>query len=255
MRLSNGEEMQVLEMDRLDGICVAGVLPRHGRLLKDEVPRLQNLLSDLADFFRVSWKSAISDGKTRRADGLVGSTILERLGMLARNLPTARLRKTASEAKRAVVAGGLDVLPVVLNHGDLIPCNLLIDSGTWRLTGVVDWAESEYLPFGMTMYGVEHLLGSLKRSGHHGRFVYHLEADSLRETFWTRLRLLVSELTQPQVWRAMLLARKVGTLLWHGVAWDDGKRDRAVSFEHEAEDLAYLEAFLASELYSVQAEL
>jgi len=43
--------------------------------------------------------------------------------------------------------------PLSLAHGDLSETNLLIDVHTGHLTGVIDWAEAQVLPFCFALWG------------------------------------------------------------------------------------------------------
>lgn len=47
----------------------------------------------------------------------------------------------------------------MLTHGGLLPANVALDAGSGALRGLVDWAEAEWLPFGVCLYGLEHLCG------------------------------------------------------------------------------------------------
>lgn len=113
---------------------------------------------------------------------------------------------------------------------------------------MVDWAEAEYLPFGISVYGLEHLLGhpSSRICGDTTEcdFTYHSEASSLRDYFWQQLLRKSPELRQSRIREAVECARTVGILLWHGFAWDEGKIDRVVERGRDDGDIAFLEAFL-----------
>jgi hypothetical protein len=37
--------------------------------------------------------------------------------------------------------------------------NLLVDKDDGHLTGVIDWAEAEILPFGCELWGIENVMG------------------------------------------------------------------------------------------------
>lgn len=207
---------------------------------------MERLLGGLASFFAMGWK--VCGGEM---DGKTGSTILQRLGWLEEGLPEAWMRRRVGGVRKAVEDGELVVLPVVLNHGDLIPSNVMVDE-QMKLTGLVDWAEAEYLPFGMSLYGVEHLLGRMVHSTQGQRrtcrFEYRKDAASLRRHFWDCLLADIPALKGHQIWRAMLLSRDVGILLWHGIAWDDGSLNRVVNEQDDGEELAYLKAFLGSDV-------
>lgn len=146
-------------------------------------------------------------------------------------------------------------MPVVFTHGDLLPSNILVDEQSWHLNGLVDWAEAEFLPFGIGLYGLDHLLGGLSPSGAISRFVYLDEAGSLRRYFWRRLVDRFPELVEGELGAAVRLARAVGMLLWHGFAWDNGRLDRVISTVRDAEEVAYLGAFLHAALLGAYTRL
>ena len=188
--------------------------------------------------------------------GKVGSQIAPKLLKLAAALPDERLRSRAQEALenlQRVVAGGY---PVVLNHGDLIPSNILVDEETWNITGLVDWAEAEFLPFGMCLYGLEHLLGNLHEVSHpnggskRSVWAYDDNAEQLRQLFYDTLTSLVPELKhrRAELW----LMRDIGVFLWHGYAWDDGAIDRVVDEVRDGGELAKLRAMLGVSLQPVR---
>ncbi|KAJ9638271.1 hypothetical protein H2199_006958 [Coniosporium tulheliwenetii] len=174
--------------------------------------------------------------------GKIGSTIRERLQKLAQDLPTPSLRLHAQSALEELLR--LDDLPVVLAHGDVVTSNIMVDAASGRLCGLVDWAEAEYLPFGMCLYGLEYLLGYLARSPVKG-FRYYTCAETLRQAFWEEVCECVPELRCSKGLRsAVELSRDVGVLLWHGFAWDDGAIERVVNAEDDDEELMFLQAFL-----------
>lgn len=161
------KELYVYEMDLLPGIAYEGILPRHAELSAAEERRLRCLLDGLARFFRQTWSSGRLPGwlmAPAQVQGRVGGTIPWRLWKVANELPaTSGLKDEAKKVQEEVKAGGMKDLPKCLSHGDLLPSNLLVDTETGRLTGVVDWAEAEVLPFGMALYGIERLLGWIQQ--------------------------------------------------------------------------------------------
>ena len=82
---------------------------------------------------------------------MVGSTIAAGLQRLTQELPH-RFRSRARSASKQI--GKVDALPWVLTHGDVVPSNIMVEPTTCRLTGFVDWAEAEVLPFGLCLYGL-----------------------------------------------------------------------------------------------------
>lgn len=285
-----GMMIQVLEMSFVGGMKfddVVGMVHEKmssstsstsfpSRLGEVVLSKLENLLGDMASFFATAYYEGIkhekkeeeekdeSDEENRRSwqkhkcTGIIGSSIPQRLQSLEQHLPSPELRHIAHISRQSYAQGTLDMLPIVLNHGDLLPCNLLVDPSTWHLTGVVDWAEAEYLPFGMTLYGIEHLLGGymyrdmteMSPGGEGGggknsaSFVFYQEANMLREIFWNRLLDRVHVLRRSDMWHAMCLSRTIGILLWHGIAWDGGKRDRVVDYQRDGEEVSCLEQML-----------
>ncbi|KAF1927237.1 uncharacterized protein M421DRAFT_185682 [Didymella exigua CBS 183.55] len=249
------------ELERLPGTPLSRLLPR--QLLPG--PGLQakqkTLISSFARIVAQSWPNMAS--RKRRdsilrpdspemegqailslCTGKVGSCIAQKLQKLAQGLPDERLREKAATTLQKILA--MDIYPVVLNHGDLIPSNILVDERTWEITGLVDWAEAEYLPFGTCLYGLEHLLGFLQAPSQYLSrpiFLFYEDAAVFRELFWTTLSGLVSELGDRH--DDVRTMRDLGILLWHGYAWDDGAVDRVVDEVADVEELAKLRAFLS----------
>ncbi|KAK0609112.1 hypothetical protein DIS24_g12489 [Lasiodiplodia hormozganensis] len=75
-------------------------------------------------------------------------------------------RKADDNSSNARHRPPVPILPLTLNHGDLVPGNILVDRATGRLTGVVDWAEAELGWWGLPLYGVEFLLGFVESRRH-----------------------------------------------------------------------------------------
>lgn len=78
--------------------------------------------------------------------------------LLARDLPS-RFASNLERVRKELPSVFLNALPFVLSHGDLNVMNLLINTETGNITGIVDWAESRILPFGFALYGLENVLG------------------------------------------------------------------------------------------------
>lgn len=49
--------------------------------------------------------------------------------------------------------------PLVPNHTDLLENNIHVDSGTGDIMGICDWRDAEVSPFGMSLGGLETMLG------------------------------------------------------------------------------------------------
>ncbi len=193
------------------------------------------LIEDFAVFLAKSWHHD-ADLPSRSK---VGSSIAARLYRLTQELPH-RFRSEAVSVLEQLHK--LDVLPWVLTHGDVIPSNIMVDPSTGHLTGFVDWAEAEVLPFGMCLYGLEELLGSMTVTG----WTYRDRSEWLRSRFWQRLLVEIPDLDgDVEMLDAVTVARDVGVLLWHGFAWDDGAINRVVE-DGRDEEIRRLDAFLVS---------
>ena len=232
-------ERDVYELSIVPGVRFDVEQSKNPRLDEHSIHKLENLLRGFASFFATGLGAANSERRWHGCTGEVGSSLISRLQRLSLELPTLALRTRASETLSAVQAGALDALPVVLSHGDLLPSNIMVSPATWQLNGLVDWAEAEDLPFGVGLYGVEHLLGFMED----GSWVWYEQAPKLRVLFWDYL---VEELPEldGEVEKGVLMAQEVGILLWHGFAWDDGKIDRVINEEDNQEEVTILRAFL-----------
>lgn len=261
------------EMEKLPGIPFSRLQPRIRTTDAESSHKLHRLITSLATIITHSYRTAISPPRTTRADspmdalsltffspctGKVGSTIISRLQKLALQLPDAQLRAHASATLTAFLRLPAHH-PVVLTHGDLIPSNILVDPETWEVTGLVDWAEAEYLPFGMCLYGVEGVLGYLSPASsaspeQQQTWTYVENAAELREMFWKRLVEEVGALVEgwreekSERWREdVRVVRDVGVLLWYGFAWDGGRIERVVEEKRDEGEVVCLRAFLGVE--------
>lgn len=150
---------------------------------------------------------------------------MSKLQKLASRLPSSGLRARARDVLERLLA--MEAYPVVLNHGDLIPSNILIDAESWAVTGLVDWAEAEWLPFGTCLYGLEFLLGGPGVREGKAVWEYWEGREALERVFWGAL-----ERERPGLGarrEEVMCARDVGVLLWFGYAWDEGAIDRVVT--------------------------
>lgn len=235
------------EMDVISGVTFKTIAPTGPRLTEAEFRRQKNLVRDFAGFVSRGWPT--SNTKQLGCHGKVGSRIPQKLRMLAEQLPYRQHRAVAQKILDDLSL--LAQLPVVVNHGDTIPSNIMCDPDTGHLTGVVDWAEAEYLPFGTCLYGLEYFLGRLASSTRRdsvvgGRpFIFYEGASDLRRLFWQTLRSKTPALQEDDsLMKLVVMAKTIGTLLWYGFAWDGGAIDRVVTTDRDVEELAYLDAFL-----------
>ncbi|KAE9983437.1 hypothetical protein EG328_009929 [Venturia inaequalis] len=235
------------EMDVIPGVTLKTIAPFGPCLTGAEMRRQENLVQDFAEFVSRGWPK--DNLKQPVHDGKVGSQIPKKLKMLAEQLPYRQHREVARRTLDNI--SSLSQLPVVVTHGDTIPSNIMCAPDTGRLTGVVDWAEAEYLPFGTCLYGLEHFLGRLSSSKRRdsviegGRFIPYERASHLRRLFWQSLRLKVPALQEDDnLMKLVVMAKTIGILLWYGFAWDGGAIDRVVTLQRDTEEIIYLDAFL-----------
>lgn len=132
--------------------------------------------------------------------------------------------------------------------------NILVSPTTGRITGIIDWAEAEVLPFGLALYGLENLLGYMGPGG----WNYFDMRDELEQKFWSCFWGCLADAKRPvEDWRrnAVMIARQVGVLLQYGFEWESGVVERAVT-EKNTSSLAYLDAFLLpGERHCVDAKM
>lgn len=224
------------------------------------------LVRDFARFLAAGWNSR-RDGREVKGAGRLSSSLRWRCEEMRDRLPV-RFRPIVEDVLLDLEK--IERLPWVLTHGDVSPDNIMVEGGDattnsdtgWRpgsLRGVVDWAESEYLPFGVGLYGAEELFGQSlpqwerKRSSTSSgtldeaknRFAYYASAGDLRRLFWEELEKAIPFLATDREFRATVeQARRLGILLWHGFAFDDGKLDRIVQEGVDDEEIQKLDMFL-----------
>jgi hypothetical protein len=235
------------EMEVILGLPLNTIAPTGPSLSQSELKRQENLVQGFADFVSRGWpKSGINQPA---CNGKVGSQIPQKLKLLTERLPYRQHRAVAQKALDEF--DSISRLPIALNHGDILPSNIICDPETGHLNGVVDWAEAEYLPFGICLYGLEPLLGRMalpsRRDSVMGcqPFVYYDCATDLRRLFWRTLGSKIPALQNDEsLMKLVILARTIGTLLWYGFAWDGGAIDRVVNTERDVQELVYLDAFL-----------
>jgi hypothetical protein len=269
--LKSPNRLRGYEMQEMPGTPLSRILLQYQVLDSSLRERQEQLVTSFAAVIAQGWLAHSEGGlksRTTRADspmeemsdmlsectGRVGSSIRSKLEKLNNELPDSLLRDKAKATLDRVQH--MENYPVVMNHGDLIPSNILVHEDTWAITGLIDWAEAEYLPFGTCLYGLEHLLGYISpsvetfsptgltssASYRPPMFVYCHLAAQLRALFWSRLFETIPELELRQ--DDVGAMRDLGVLLWYGYAWDDGAIDRVVNEEDDEVEVACLREFL-----------
>jgi len=231
-----GSGLLVYNMTRIGGISLQDFRESASLSTRSTAHRAI-LCKDFAALLSRSWRRK-RDTNTSLPLGVVGKSLLPRLTLLSTTLPL-RFRPTARTLLDRLPQ--IEALPWVLTHGDIVPSNLMVDASSGHLTGLVDWAEAEYLPFGVCLHGLEEILGEMTTAG----FEYYADADELRGVFWAELGRFVPELRgEGAPLEAVNLARDLGVLLWHGIAFDNGAIDRVVEEGRDVGEVCRLDAFL-----------
>ncbi|KAI1367781.1 hypothetical protein F5Y08DRAFT_41925 [Xylaria arbuscula] len=230
-----GTDLHVFSMRKLPGVSLADYRAKSGKRSARE-----QLVRNFAQL------QVLALQKARRAESLldekrtVGGSLTSRLESMSASLPK-RFRHTASAILRDITK--IEALPWIFTHGDFLAANVMVNESSGELTGLLDWAEAEWLPFGVGMYGLEELLGEDDKNG---SFVYYPEAKRLRNIFWNYLMLMIPELARDS--RTIDLIKKaqtLGVLLWHGIAFDDGKLNRVVEEGKDDREIQRLSVFLS----------
>lgn len=257
----------VLSLEKIRGISLAEWRTRaslsnsqvqHQQQQQQRQKHRRSLIRHFARFIATGWIHA--DAKIPGPGSTpclipdrIGSSTRWRLEQMCANLPPRFkpfLSRTWNQLDEITSS-----LPWVLTHGDMVPANIMVEtpsSGSPReeeedlvITGLLDWAEAEYLPFGVGLYGLEELLGETDCNG---RFEYYTEEKELRDLFWSCLEaeLTAGGLTLTTFSRDTVEdAHTLGVLLWHGIAFDNGKLDRVVQEGRDDEEILRLDLFFS----------
>ncbi|KAF7419354.1 hypothetical protein PC9H_001941 [Pleurotus ostreatus] len=172
---------------------------------------------------------------------LLHQTLHDYARFLAAGLPS-RFRQTL-DSLIARLPGLFDKdWPMVPNHTDLLENNLHVDPGTGRLVGVCDWKDAQISPFGMSLGGLETMLGMDRvRKG----WCYHANHEALRSVFWEAFNQAMGE---TRVDDRVEVARLVGIFLAHG--WEYNEADEKVVVGEGSYGFMYLDAAVLGNLAS-----
>ena len=123
-------------------------------------------------------------------------------------------------------------------HGDLNEMNILVDTCSGEITGIVDWSDATIQPFGFTLYALENVLGSMGSGG----WKWLDNVDDLRNAFWTAFQEHTG-VSEDQL-RLIKLAGKSGILIRYGTAHNSGFSGMIGVQDLNSEDFRYLDALL-----------
>ncbi|KAI1121120.1 hypothetical protein F5Y10DRAFT_108738 [Nemania abortiva] len=230
-----GTELHAFAMRKLPGVSLTDY-----RAISRKRSTRERIVRDFAHLQALAWRQARRPEELLDEKRTVGSSLTSRLELMSASLPLS-FRRIASSILSDI--SEIEALPWVFTHGDFLAANVMVSPYSGELTGLLDWAEAEWLPFGIGMYGLEELLG---QDNQNGRFVYYPEARHLRDLFWKQLMLLIPELTRDTKTVALVKrAQKLGVLLWHGIAFDNGNLNRVVEEGKDDREIQRLTMFLS----------
>lgn len=188
---------------------------------------------DSSRFFASSWANRLSE--PRRSDYSL-EDLQEKLGILEQQLPS-RFTGVICKVYKELPILFTPTYPLVLSHGDLCEMNVMVDPEIGGITGVIDWAEAKVLPFGMSLWGFQNMLGVMNSTGWH----YYENYSRLESLFWDVFYRTVGPVSHHDK-RAMKIAERAGLILRYGFTWEDGLVERPVTERDSS--IRYLDAFL-----------
>ncbi|KAJ5802725.1 Protein kinase-like protein [Penicillium pulvis] len=186
-------------------------------------------------FFAAAWKARQVIGPYA-AQG-IHANYQERFKLLSQVLPS-RYQQNLEMVRRGLSLLFMPTYPMVLSHGDLPGTNVLVDPSTGHLTGVIDWAEAQICPLGMSQWGLENILGTMDSTGWH----YHPDHEALRILFWKRFEEAVGGVSKSDK-TTIKVARMAGLFLRYGFNWQIGGRNLV---DDGTSSFKYLDAFCAT---------
>lgn len=116
--------------------------------------------------------------------------------------------------------------PTALQHGDILENNIHVEEATGHITGIVDWPDAFVAPSGLSLGGVEILLGIQTNKDWH----FHPSHVQLRQHFWNTFNDEIGQISELDK-RSIEIARLMGLLQTHG-------------FEHNGMSGVYLEKLI-----------
>ncbi|KAH8590380.1 hypothetical protein B0O99DRAFT_721848 [Bisporella sp. PMI_857] len=101
---------------------------------------------------------------------------------------------------------------MVLFHRDFGTCNIMVDGTSCRLTGIINWAETEICPFGQNLHSLQVLTGALHLKNGWRRYEGY---EALQDAFWRTFQDEVGDLSAETI-KTIRTARILGLLRSHG---------------------------------------
>ncbi|KAH8655628.1 hypothetical protein BX600DRAFT_500741 [Xylariales sp. PMI_506] len=108
--------------------------------------------------------------------------------------------------------------PMVPNHTDLLENNIHVDPDTGTILGICDWRDAEVSPFGMSLGGLETMIGVMTMNEY--GWSYFPSHNELREQFWTTFYQCLGVTSEAQR-RCIEVARLTRLFLANGFMQDE----------------------------------
>ena len=159
------------------------------------------------------------------------------------SMELSQLQEGPPERFRPTVAYLISMLPKILaddwplvpNHTDLLENNIHVNKETGRIAGICDWKDTAIGPYGMSLGGLETMLG---KYGKGWVWCYYPNQQELRDLFWETLYQEMGGVSEGQK-KLIDVSRLVGLFLANGFEWKDGVKFPA---SEGSDGLRYLEA-------------
>ncbi|TAQ84463.1 hypothetical protein B7494_g7212 [Chlorociboria aeruginascens] len=183
---------------------------RHQFLTLGFQQRLRQTVQDFARFSALAWTNKPA---LKQPSGLLEEycRVLDRI---SHGLPAHILEKL-NETRQGLPLLFQPEYPSAVQHDDFLENNFHVNEATGHITGVVDWADAIIAPFGLSLGGLETILGVQTSSSWH----FHPNHVELRDYFWDTFYEHTG-LISAESRRSIEVARLFGLFRTHG--FDEG---------------------------------
>ncbi|KAJ5171793.1 hypothetical protein N7492_004386 [Penicillium capsulatum] len=188
----------------------------------------------LTIIFANSWVNRLTKSSYSSEHSL--ADLQDKLYVLSRHLPS-RFTGVISKIREELPTNFVPTYLLALTHADLWEMNIIVDPKVGGVTGVVDWAEAKFLPIGISLWGLQNMLGIMNSRS----WNYHENSDRLERLFWDTFNGIAGMISSDDK-RAMKTAERAGLVLRYGYTWEDGIFERPVTEQDSL--IRYLDAFL-----------
>ncbi|KAI0861425.1 hypothetical protein F4860DRAFT_170575 [Xylaria cubensis] len=225
-------DLHVYTMNNIGGVCM--YLAR-ADLQRNNYELLRNTIDSYARFFASAYHNT-PESMSRPDRGQLFQHYSSQLQRLRKGLPD-RFHSTLDTLIPQLPSICDEDWPLVPNHTDLLENNIHVDPNTGTIVGICDWRDAEVSPFGMSLGGLETMLG-IRTMNEHG-WTYFTNHRELRGQFWTTFYHCLGETSKAQQ-QCIEVARLTGLFLENGFVRDE--HGNMTPATEESLDLRYLGA-------------